>query len=103
MKPQKPNIKLLSTDFSDLRHKTIYDFIGQDGVLALRKYYLSLCDAGDSEAKLMSYVGGRASDVIMPGEEDTFVPFNNRRDLMTLAHFLHNCDLWLAAKSQLSD
>lgn len=102
-KIERPNIKLLTSDFSDLRHKTIYDFIGVAGVYALRDYYLSLCEAGDPEADFMSYVGEPSTDVVLPGDKDpfVFVPFSNRSDLMTLAYVLNNRDLALAIQSQL--
>lgn len=100
-KIEHPNIKLISSDFSDLRHKTIYDFIGDAGVSTLRDYYLSLREAGDPKADFMSYVGEPASDVILHGDKTPFVPFSNRSDLMTLAYVLNNRDLALAIQSQL--
>lgn len=100
-KIERPNIKLLTSDFSDLRHKTIFDFIGDAGVSALRDYYLSLREAGDPEADFMSYVGEPSTDVVLSGDKAPFVPFSNRSDLMTLAYVLNNRDLALAIQSQL--
>lgn len=100
-KIERPNIKLLTSDFSDLRHKTIFDFIGDAGVSALRDYYLSLREAGDPEADFMSYVGEPSTDVVLSGDKTPFVPFSNRSDLMTLAYVLNNRDLALAIQSQL--
>ena len=100
-KIERPNIKLLSSDFSDLRHKTIFDFVGDAGVSALRDYYLALREAGEPEADFMSYVGEPATDVVYPGDKTPFVPFSNRSDLMTLAYVLNNRDLALAIQSQL--
>lgn len=100
-KIERPNIKLLTSDFSDLRNKTISDFIGDAGVSALRDYYLSLREAGDPEADFMSYVGEPSTDVVLSGDKAPFVPFSNRSDLMTLAYVLNNRDLALAIQSQL--
>ncbi len=100
-KIERPNIKLLTSDFSDLRNKTIFDFIGDAGVSALRDYYLSLREAGDPEADFMSYVGEPSTDVVLSGDKASFVPFSNRSDLMTLAYVLNNRDLALAIQSQL--
>jgi len=100
-KIERPVIQLLSSDFSDLRHKTIYDFIGDAGVSALQDYYLSLRKVGDPEADFMSFVGEPLTDVLVEGEPYSFVPFSNRSDLMTLAYFLNSRDLALAIQSQL--
>ena len=97
----RPNIKLLTSDFSDLSNKNIFDFIDSASVAALRDYYLALCRIGDPAAAFMSYVGEDASDCIQPEDKDKFVPFSNRSDLMTLAYFLDNSTLAMEIMRQL--
>lgn len=95
------NIKLLLSDFSNLRNKNIHNFISMDDILKLRDYYMSLSEAGDPEADFLSYVGEPSTDVVFPGDKTPFVPFSNRSDLMTLAYVLNNMELALAIQSQL--
>lgn len=96
-KIERPNIKLLTSDFSDLRHKTVYDFVGLDGVRAYNAMRLPSPFAPYSE------IGGYTGDPRAIEEYKRLVvdePSVNSRQLLDLASFLQNDEFINAVLSQ---